>query len=124
MNHHFDLFSNSCRQHQFQLNSGYKNPLKKVSVPLMTIGAVEKTDDEENKVIEIQRKHQMDAAIVRIMKTRKTLRHNVLVTEVAAQLQARFKPKANDIKKRIEAMIEQDYMERDIEDRGVYKYLA
>lgn len=69
--------------------------------------AVEK-DEEEDKVIEIQRKHQMDAAIVRIMKTRKTLKHNVLVTEVAAQLQARFKPKSNDIKKRIEAMIEQE----------------
>jgi hypothetical protein len=30
----------------------------------------------------------------------------------------------NDIKKRIEALIEQEYLERDAADRGVYNYLA
>lgn len=58
------------------------------------------------------------------MKTRKTLRHNLLVAEVASQLSARFKPKPNDVKKRIEALIEQEYMERDADDRGVYNYKA
>jgi hypothetical protein len=82
------------------------------------------TNEDENKAIELQRRHQMDAAIVRIMKTRKTLRHNLLVAEVIQQLSARFKPKPNDIKKRIEALIEQEYLERDNADRGVYNYLA
>ena len=110
--------------HQFMLNAQYKNALKKVNVPLLRAVESEDSGEEENKAIELQRRHQMDAAIVRIMKTRKTLRHNLLVAEVIQQLSARFKPKPNDIKKRIEALIEQDYMERDKDDRGTYSYLA
>jgi len=48
----------------------------------------------------------------------------LLTAEVITQLQARFQPKPNDIKKRIEALIEQEYLERDAADRGVYNYLA
>lgn len=58
------------------------------------------------------------------MKTRKTLRHNLLVAEVISQLSARFKPLPNNIKKRIEALIEQEYMERDVNERGTYNYKA
>jgi cullin 3 len=111
--------------HQFMINPKYKSQLKKVVVPLLK--AVEKDDvgdKKEKKTIELQRRHQMDAAIVRIMKTRKKLRHNLLVAEVIQQLSARFQPKPNDIKKRIEALIEQEYLERDAQDRGMYNYLA
>lgn len=58
------------------------------------------------------------------MKTRKTMRHNLLVAEVISQLSARFKPRPNDIKKRVEALIEQEYMERDANERGTYNYKA
>lgn len=110
--------------HQFMVNGAYKNALMKVNIPLLRAVETEETGDEENKAIELQRRHQMDAAIVRIMKTRKTLRHILLVAEVIQQLSARFKPKPNDIKKRIEALIEQEYLERDSVDRGTYNYLA
>ena len=110
--------------HQFMLNAQYKNALKKVAIPLLRAVEAEDSGEEENKAIELQRRHQMDAAIVRIMKTRKQQRHNLLVAEVISQLSARFKPKPNDIKKRIEALIEQEYMERDKDERGTYNYLA
>jgi len=110
--------------HQFQVNSNYKNPLKKVHIPLLRAVDTDENTEEEGKHIELQRRHQMDAAIVRIMKTRKTLRHNLLVAEVGSQLSARFKPSPNDIKKRIESLIEQEYMERDPNERGTYNYKA
>jgi hypothetical protein len=110
--------------HQFMLNGQYKNQLKKVHIPLLRASENEETGEDENKAIELQRRHQMDAAIVRIMKTRKTLRHVLLVAEVIQQLSARFKPRPNDIKKRIEALIEQEYLERDANERGMYNYLA
>jgi len=113
--------------HQFMINPKYFNKLLKVTIPLMPpIKRPDGPDEEgdEQKIIELQRRHQMDAAIVRIMKIRKTLKHPLLVAEVISQLKARFAPKPNKIKKRIEALIEQEYLERDKNDRSEYRYLA
>lgn len=112
--------------HQFMLNASYANVLKRVYVPLL-VSQTEvrpEIEDEEQKAIQMQRRNQIDCAIVRIMKARKTLKHLDLVTEVIQQLQARFKPKSNDIKKRIESCIEQEYLKRDHDDRSVYHYVA
>ena len=67
--------------------------------------------------------HAIDAAIVRTMKTRKTMHHSELVTQVAQQLNF-FKPLPKDIKKRIEELIQREYLERDATDSSLYKYLA
>lgn len=64
----------------------------------------------------------MDAAIVRIMKTRKELSHQQLVAELLAQL--RFPVKPADIKKRIESLLEREFLERDSDDPNIYRYLA
>nr|XP_010592963.1 cullin-4B isoform X2 [Loxodonta africana] len=68
------------------------------------------------------RQYQIDAAIVRIMKMRKTLSHNLLVSEVYNQL--KFPVKPADLKKRIESLIDRDYMERDKENPNQYNYIA
>lgn len=68
------------------------------------------------------RQYQIDAAIVRIMKTRKTLSHTLLVSELYNQL--KFPVKPTDLKKRIESLIERDYMERDKEVPNQYHYVA
>jgi cullin 3 len=61
----------------------------------------------------------VDAALVRVMKTRKTLSHNQLVAEVVQQLSARFTPQLTTIRTRIEHLIEQEYLERDPSNRCV-----
>eukprot|EP00298_Acanthocystis_sp_HF-20_P015237 c21068_g1_i3.p1 GENE.c21068_g1_i3~~c21068_g1_i3.p1 ORF type:complete len:620 (+),score=166.68 c21068_g1_i3:532-2391(+) len=68
------------------------------------------------------RQYQIDAAIVRIMKTRKTLNHTLLVSQLFAQL--KFPVQAQDLKKRIESLIDREYMERDSKNKTVYNYLA
>lgn len=50
---------------KFQINFNYKNPLRKVQVLLMRAAESEESNEEENKTIELQRRHQMDAAVVR-----------------------------------------------------------
>lgn len=67
---------------------------------------------------------QIEAAIVRIMKARRVLDHNSMIAEVTQQLASRFLPSPTIIKKRIESLIEREFLERDANDRKLYKYLA
>ena len=60
---------------------------------------------------------QIDAAIVRVMKTRKTLSHKLLVAELLQQL--KFPIRQSDLKKRIESLIDREYLERDEDNANV-----
>lgn len=82
--------------------------------------------DDSNEIpsnVEDDRKHLAEAAIVRILKARKTLKHNDLIAEVMRQLVARYTPTAQFIKKRIESLIEREYIKRNL-DTASYDYIA
>ena len=51
------------------------------------------------------------------MKTRKTLSHKLLVSELMVQL--KFPVRGADLKKRIESLIDREYLERDSGDANV-----
>ena len=74
--------------------------------------------------VEEDRKPLVEAAIVRIMKARRVLDHNSIISEVTRQLSARFSPTPAVIKKRIESLIDREFLERDPDDRRLYKYMA
>ena len=74
--------------------------------------------------VEEDRKPQIEAAVVPIMKARRVLDHNSIVAEVTRQLSARFLPNPTVIKKRIESLIEREFLERDATDWRLYRYLA
>eukprot|EP00048_Salpingoeca_helianthica_P017740 m.238808 g.238808 ORF g.238808 m.238808 type:complete len:733 (+) comp22043_c0_seq1:42-2240(+) len=69
------------------------------------------------------RNFQIDAMVVRIMKARKTLPHAALVAEACEQLKSRFVPNPAAIKRRIDNLIERDYLSRG-DDRSLIKYNA
>ena len=71
------------------------------------------------KRVEEDRTIAIEAAIVRIMKARKTLQHQQLLSEVLAQLNF-FNPNPRVVKKRIEALIEREYLERSSDNAQVY----
>jgi cullin 3 len=111
------------------VNLEFTSKLLKVKVPLIsaaslgasgspgtprTGGALDETEEEGVQAqIASQRKTMVEASVVRIMKARKSLDLSTLVAEVMRQLAYRFEPTTADIKKRIEDLIERDYLERD-----------
>ncbi|GBB95576.1 hypothetical protein RclHR1_02570010 [Rhizophagus clarus] len=110
---------------QFYFNNDFTAPLQRIKI--QTVASKVESEGERKETrekVEEARKHQTEAAIVRIMKDRKTMEHNLLIAEVVKQLQSRFTPNPALIKKRIEALIEREYLERASGDRRVYNYLA
>ncbi|CAJ2679071.1 unnamed protein product [Trifolium pratense] len=104
----------------FEFNSKFTDKMRRIKIPLPPV-------DERKKVIEDvyqDRRYAIDAAIVRIMKSRKVLGHQQLVSECVEQLGRMFKPDIKAIKKRIEDLISRDYLERDQDNPNTFKYLA
>lgn len=135
---------------RFLFNENFYSQFQRVKIGVVTSGnKVEDMDErrETEKKNNDTRGGTIEAAIVRIMKyepilyiatssrlpkadachcrQRKELTHQNLITEVIQQLTARFLPDINMVKKRIESLIEREYLER-VEDaeRPAYRYVA
>ncbi|CAH9084542.1 unnamed protein product [Cuscuta europaea] len=109
----------------FFFNDKFTSKFFKVKIG--TVVAQKESEPEKHETrqrVEEDRKPQIEAAIVRIMKSRRVLDHNNVVAEVTKHLQSRFLPNPVVIKKRIESLIEREFLERDKTDRKLYHYLA
>ncbi|KAL9245428.1 hypothetical protein vseg_019086 [Gypsophila vaccaria] len=104
----------------FSFNSGFTDKMRRIRIPLPPV-------DERKKVVEDvdkDRRYAIDASVVRIMKSRKVLGYQQLITECVEQLSRMFKPDIKMIKKRIEDLITRDYIERDVKNPQMFRYLA
>jgi cullin 1 len=103
---------------KFTANPKFSSNSRKIRIPMPSLDA-----SFNAKKVEEDRSITIDAAIVRIMKARKTLQHQQLLSEVLSQLSF-FNPNPRVIKKRIESLIDREYLERSTESQHVYNYLA
>ncbi|KAK4491577.1 hypothetical protein RD792_002329 [Penstemon davidsonii] len=148
----------------FFFNDQFNAPLYRIKVNAIQMKeTVEENASTTERVFQ-DRQYQVDAAIVRIMKTRKMLSHTLLITELFQQVmessspspspspsssyarvcvcvcvcidqvkteyalifmsQLKFPIKPADLKKRIESLIDREYLERDKNNPQIYNYLA
>ena len=122
----------------FTVNEAFESKLRRIKVPLIALKEITGTSSaasssatgdgesmsELSPQVEESRKLITSATIVRIMKARKIMKHNELVAEVLRQVSHRFRSTLVDVKKCIESLIEREYVCRDPDERGSYKYLA
>ncbi|KAJ6834821.1 cullin-4 [Iris pallida] len=106
----------------FVFNEEFSGPLYRIKVNAIQMKETMEENTSTTERVFQDRQYQVDAAIVRIMKTRKVLSHTLLITELFQQLKFPIKPV--DLKKRIESLIDREYLERDKNNPQIYNYLA
>ncbi|KAL3616891.1 Cullin-4 [Castilleja foliolosa] len=106
----------------FVFNDQFTAPLYRIKINAIQMRETPEENVSTTEKVFQDRIHQVDCAIVRIMKTRKVLSHTLLITELFEQLKFPIKPA--DLKKRIEGLIEREFLERDKSNPQVYNYLA
>ncbi|EER08041.1 cullin, putative [Perkinsus marinus ATCC 50983] len=108
----------------YTLNRELQEKKRRIIVPQMAVrdekAEVRATDSRVNE----DRQFLLDAVLVRIMKSKKTLSHNSLVAETLKECSATFTAEIGEVKKRIESLIEREYLERDLSSPSTYHYLA
>uniref|UniRef100_A0A1I7XUR6 Cullin-4 n=1 Tax=Heterorhabditis bacteriophora TaxID=37862 RepID=A0A1I7XUR6_HETBA len=107
---------------KFTVNSGLQEMRYRIRISEVQMKETEEEHKQTEEQVNQDRQYQIDAAVVRIMKTRKTLQHQQLISELFAQL--RFPVRSADLKKRIGSLIERDYLCRDGDDPNTYKYVV
>jgi len=109
----------------FGLNMDFYNKRTRIKVTAQLQAETTQETESTHKHIREDRRILIQAAIVRIMKSRKEMDHNNLMYEVLSQLKARFQPSVADVKKNIDVLIEKEYLERgDEAQRNIYRYIA
>ena len=106
----------------FMVNTAFESKMRRIKINNILMKETKEERDKTVEAVNRDRLYMIDASLVRIMKARKTILHQQLIPQVLEQI--KFPGKTGDIKKRIEVLIEREYMERDPKDRNRYNYLA
>jgi len=124
-------YKNWNNETEFTVNTKFASKKMKVNCNISVQIGDTKTSEGAQTVsegeVEKERFFKLQAAIVRIMKSKKTMTHNDLTVETTTQVSKWFAPKITAIKKAIEYLIEQEYIRRTSDDNPTarkYEYIA
>ncbi|KAF9258222.1 hypothetical protein L218DRAFT_1065804, partial [Marasmius fiardii PR-910] len=108
----------------FLFNNDFVDARSKIHINSIQAKVSVKESQKTQEAIEGDRKHVIDAAVVHIMKAKKEMAFELLVTETIDAVKKHFAPQVSMIKKRIDSLVEEEYLERSDTDRNVFRYLA
>ena len=106
------------------LNTKYNNRKLRLNINVPVKLERKREQEINQRQVEQSRCYAIQAAIVRIMKTRQQLEHQTLVVEVMSDKSFNFKPCLPSIKKSIDFLISKEYIERVEDQRNVYSYIS
>ncbi|KAI8983312.1 Cullin-domain-containing protein [Trametes punicea] len=108
----------------FHFNPDFTDPRFQVHINSIQSKETPEESKRTQNSIEADRKHALDAAIVRVMKAKKELTYEQLKTATIEAVKKHFVPEVSMIKQRIQGLVEQEYLRRDEEDMNKYIYVA
>ncbi|KAG8824973.1 hypothetical protein FRC19_000658 [Serendipita sp. 401] len=115
---------NVKRDDRFSFNEEFTDTKVKIRVNTIQQNDTVEEIQQAVKVIDQHRDASLEAAIVRVMKAAKTMKHQQLVNETIDAVSKHFRPDVNAIKSRIESLIEREFIARKDGNTNVYSYLA
>ncbi|KAJ2018673.1 ubiquitin ligase (cullin) of SCF [Coemansia sp. S16] len=107
----------------YSLNVDFKSKHLRVNLANMKKSEQKREIKDTMRAVDEDRMFTIQAAIVRIMKSRKQLSHRQLIEETINQIKP-FQAQVSNIKKTIDQLIDKEYLERDANSRDLYNYLA
>ncbi|EPQ27340.1 uncharacterized protein PFL1_05262 [Pseudozyma flocculosa PF-1] len=109
---------------EFEFNERFKNERHRIRINQIQLKETAEEQKSTEQRVFLDRELILQAAAVRVLKARKTIKHSELITEVVDQIKSRFAIDVSEIKKTFEILIDKEYMERVEGERGMYRYLA
>ncbi|KAJ3485804.1 hypothetical protein NLI96_g4680 [Meripilus lineatus] len=108
----------------FSFNSDFTDPGYRVHINSIQVKETPEESKKTQSLIESDRKHVLDAAIVRIMKARKEMKNEDLKTATIDAVKNHFVPDVEMIKQRIGELVDQEYIKRSETDMNTFLYVA
>ncbi|THW39697.1 Cullin-domain-containing protein [Aureobasidium pullulans] len=106
----------------FTVDPSFWHDKYRVKINQVQLKETKEENKETHERVAADRNFECQAAVVRVMKSRKTIGHSELIAEVITATRSRGVLDVKDIKKNIDRLIEKDYMER--EEGNMYSYIA
>ncbi|KAI6227461.1 Cullin-5 [Aphelenchoides fujianensis] len=111
--------------HDFAIVKGEKpQPRGRITLVNRIIMNQETVEDEAHDEIMRLRELRIQEGLVKLMKTRRTMKQNVLHNELVELLRYMFTPTRRLIKQQLEWLIEQKFIKRDDHDYETFVYMA
>lgn len=113
---------------KFSVNYFFSAPNRKVKVPIITGPASShKSDNSTSQSLvdtyENENIMEVNATIVRIMKTEGKLSHQQLLQRTTKHMERRFHLTSSTFKRSLQLLLEKEYIQRDADDTSCYHYL-
>lgn len=108
---------------KYIINDNFKYPRRRI-VLKYSITSEEQTKKEIEEITQQEKGFKIDAAIVRVMKSIKKSSLRDLFARTATELAGRFSVTMDEFKRRLDGLIDKDYIKRDDEEMNVFHYVA
>ena len=95
---------------KFVVNLNFSDPKYRIKINQIQLKETKEENKQTHERVAQDRQYETQAAIVRIMKSKKKVKHVVLITDVINALKSRGAVNPEDIKKQIEKCITKIYM--------------